>query len=66
MIGLDTAESVFQVHAVDAAGQVVIRRKLLRSELLPFFEEQGPCTVGACKVVGCWRDRVGSAPVERE
>jgi len=21
---------------------------------------------GACKVVGCWRDRVGSAPVERE
>ncbi len=35
MIGLDTAKSVFQVHAVDAAGQVVIRRKLLRSELLP-------------------------------
>ncbi len=23
-------------------------------------------TTGACKVVGCWRDRVGSAPVERE
>jgi len=22
--------------------------------------------LGACKVVGCWRDRVGSAPVERE
>ncbi len=45
MIGLDTAKSVFQVHAVDAAGQVVIRRKLLRSELLPYFEKQDPCTV---------------------
>src|ERR1700730_3178820 len=27
-IGLDIAKSVFQVHGVDAAGQVVIRRKL--------------------------------------
>jgi len=26
----------------------------------------GYCIMGACKVVGCWRDRVGSAPVERE
>jgi len=25
-----------------------------------------PRMLGACKVVGCWRDRVGSAPVERE
>jgi len=32
MIGLDTAKSVFQVHAVDGAGQVVIRRKLHREE----------------------------------
>ena len=27
-IGLDIAKNVFQVHAVDAAGQVVLRRKL--------------------------------------
>ncbi len=32
MIGLDTAKSVFQVHAVDGAGQVVIRRKLHRDD----------------------------------
>jgi hypothetical protein len=31
MIGLDTAKSVFQVHAVDGAGQVVTRRKLRRN-----------------------------------
>ena len=27
-IGLDIAKSVFQVHGVDAAGQVVVRRQL--------------------------------------
>ena len=39
MIGLDTAKSVFQVHAVDEAGKTAIRRKLRRSELIPFFWE---------------------------
>jgi transposase len=27
-VGLDIAKSVFQVHGVDATGQVVIRRQL--------------------------------------
>ncbi len=56
MIGLDTAKSVFQVHAVDSAGQVVIRRKLQRDELLTFFERQGTCTVAmeACGAAHHW------------
>ena len=29
-VGLDIAKSVFQVHGVDATGQVVIRRQLKR------------------------------------
>ena len=29
-IGLDIAKSVFQVHGVDAAGQVLIRHQLKR------------------------------------
>jgi transposase len=29
-IGLDIAKSVFQLHGVDAAGEVVIRRQLKR------------------------------------
>jgi hypothetical protein len=33
-IGLDIAKSVFQVHGVDAAGQVVIRRQLKRRYVL--------------------------------
>ena len=45
MIGLDTAKSVFQVHAVDEAGHAEIRRKLRRSELIMFFEKQEACTV---------------------
>jgi error-prone DNA polymerase len=45
MIGLDTAKSVFQVHGVNEAGKVAIRRKLRRSELIPFFEQQPACIV---------------------
>ena len=45
MIGLDTAKSVFQVHAVDEAGTTAVRRKLRRSELIMFFEKQEACTV---------------------
>ena len=35
-IGLDIAKSVFQVHGVDAAGEVVIRRQLKRRARMPF------------------------------
>ena len=38
-IGLDIAKSVFQVHGVDAAGQVVVRRQLKRRYVLAFFRE---------------------------
>ena len=38
-IGLDIAKSVFQVHGVDAAGQVVIRRRLKRRTVLAFFQK---------------------------
>jgi len=37
-IGLDIAKSVFQVHGVDASGQVVVRWKLKRRYVLIFFE----------------------------
>ena len=38
-VGLDIAKSVFQVHCVDAADQVVIRRQLKRRYVLAFFPE---------------------------
>ena len=46
-IGLDIAKSVFQVHCVDAAGQVVIRRKLKRRTVPAFFQKLPPCLVGS-------------------
>ena len=42
-VGLDIAKSVFQVHGVDAAGQVVIRRQLKRRYVLAFFEKLPAC-----------------------
>ena len=56
MIGLDTAKLVFQVHAVNATGQVEVRRKLRRSELIPFFQKQEICTVvmEACGAAHHW------------
>jgi hypothetical protein len=42
-IGLDIAKSVFQLHGVDAAGQVVIRRQLKRRYVLMFFQKLPPC-----------------------
>jgi error-prone DNA polymerase len=56
MIGLDTAKSFFQVHAVNESGKVEIRRKLRRSELIAFFEKQAACTVvmEACGAAHHW------------
>jgi transposase len=55
-IGLDIAKSVFQVHGVDAAGQVVIRRQLKRRYVLAFFQNLPPCLVGieACASSHHW------------
>ena len=41
-IGLDIAKSVFQVHGVDAAGQVVIRRQIKRRYVVAFFQKLPP------------------------
>ena len=50
---LDIAKSAFQVHGVDAAGQVVIRRQLKRRHVLAFFQKLPHCLVGveACASV---------------
>ena len=55
-IGLDLAKSVFQVHGVDATGQVVIRRSLRRSQMMPFFARLPSCLIGmeACGTSHFW------------
>jgi error-prone DNA polymerase len=61
VIGLDTAKSVFQVHAVDEVGKAEVRRKLRRSELVTFFERQPRCTVvmEACGAAHHWARVLG-------
>ena len=55
-IGLDIAKSVFQVHGVDAAGQVILRRQLKRRQVVTFFQKLSPCLVGieACASSHYW------------
>src|SRR5436190_18027084 len=55
-IGLDIAKSVFQVHGIDAAGEVVVRRRLSRGRILAFFEKLPRCLVGmeACNTSHYW------------
>jgi transposase len=56
VVGLDISKHVFQVHAVDGEGGVVIRKRLRRSEVLQFFEQLAPCLVGieACGTSHHW------------
>lgn len=42
VVGLDLAKRVFQVHAIGVDGKVVSKRKLRRSEVLPFFSALPP------------------------
>lgn len=55
-IGLDLAKRVFQAHAVDASGDVVVRKALRRSQVLPFFTKLPPCLIGieACGTSHHW------------
>ena len=55
-VGLDLAKSVFQVHAVDGAGEVLLRRALRRAQVLEFFRKLAPCIVGmeACGSAHYW------------
>ena len=57
-IGLDIAKNVFQVHGIDAAEKVVVRKQLRRSQVLAFFEAPPPCLVGLrhSPLLGAWTD----------
>src|SRR5438309_8730272 len=55
----DIAKSVFQIHGVDAAGAVVMRKRMTRAKLLEFFAALPPCHVGieACPTACSHQDR---------
>ena len=55
-IGLDIAMNVFQVHGIDAAEKVVVRKQLRRGQVMKFFVALPPCLVGmeACATAHHW------------
>jgi len=55
-IGLDLAKKVFQIHAVDASGAVVLQRVLRRGKVQEFLAGLPPCLVGmeACATAHYW------------
>jgi len=55
-IGLDLAKNVFQVHGIDEAGDVVVRRQLRRAQVLGFFAALSRCVIGveACATAHHW------------
>jgi len=60
-IGLDIAKSVFQVHGIDAAGQVLIRRQLkrrtVRLQRPTLRREESSCQLGAVHTRGAKQTR---------
>jgi transposase len=55
-IGFDVAKDVFQVHGIGSVGGAVVRRRLRRAEVLPFFEGKTPCLIDleACASAHHW------------
>ena len=61
-VGLDVAKQVFQVHAADLEGRVVLRRRLRRNQVINFFANLPACVVGmeACCGSHYWCRRISS------
>ncbi len=55
-IGIDIAKNVFQVHGVDDEGNTVLRKKLRRNVVLPFFRKLELYLIGieACATAHHW------------
>ena len=61
-VGLDIAKNVFQVHGIDEHGEVVVRRRLKRRQVLPFFAKFSGCLVGleACATSHHWAREIAA------
>ena len=59
--GIDTAKQVFQLHGVDAHGNVVLHKRVTRTQVLPLLAQ----VPRLCRKVGFWRQnpKVGSRKI---
>ncbi len=60
-IGMDTSKHIFQLHGVDAAEQVVLRKRLGRKQMMEFFVKLPPTVIGmeACGASHYWARELG-------
>jgi transposase len=60
-IGMDTSKHIFQLHGVDAAEQVVLRKRLGRTQMMAFFAKLPPTVIGmeACGAAHYWARVLG-------
>ncbi len=61
-VGLDLAKNVFQVHAIDEAGEVIVRKALRRRQVMPFFSRLAPGLIGmeACGTSHFWAREIAA------
>lgn len=52
VIGIDLAKSVFQLEAITASGEVVLKKRLKRKAFMRFMEEQAPRCLVAFEACG--------------
>ncbi|WP_410526203.1 hypothetical protein [Rickettsia endosymbiont of Urophora cardui] len=45
-IGIDIAKRIFQIHGVDKNGKTVLKKKLMRDQVLTFMANLPQCLVG--------------------
>ena len=45
-VGMDTSKRFFQLHGVNAAEEVVLRKKLRRKKMVEFFQALAPTVIG--------------------
>ena len=55
-IGMDTSKHIFQLHGVNVAEQLVLRKKLRRRDMVAFFERLAPTVIAieACGASHHW------------
>jgi transposase len=55
-IGIDIAKRIFQLHGVDKYGKIVLKKKLMRDQVLTFMANLPKCLVGieACGGANHW------------
>ena len=55
-IGMDTSKHFFQLHGVDVAEKVILRKQLRRKEMVAFFEKLTPTVIG---IEACGHPTIG-------